>query len=316
VVWGDAVALKIVFMGTPDFAVPVLDAVHAAGHRIAAVYSQPPRPAGRGMTELKSPVQQRAEALGLPVQTPQNFKSEADRAAFAAHGADAAVVVAYGLLLPQDVLDAPRLGCYNVHASKLPRWRGAAPIQRAIMAGDGVTAVAIMRMEAGLDTGPVCAEREVVITPQMTAGCLHDVLSAAGAELMTSALQQLESGRLICQPQPSDGVTYAAKIDKREARLDFTRPAIEVVNAIRGLAPFPGAWFEVGPDSKRERIKVLQADVENGAGRPGEVLDDALLIACGDGAVRLVTVQRAGRKPVPAAEFLRGFRLAAGDHVG
>ncbi len=232
--------LKIVFMGTPDFSVPVLDAVAAAGHHVVAVYSQPPRPAGRGMAEVKSPVHRRAEALGIAVRTPVNFKNKEDQAAFAALGADAAVVVAYGLLLPKAVLDATRLGCFNVHASKLPRWRGAAPIQRAIIAGDTVTAVDIMRMEQGLDTGPVCLGRDVPIPPDMTAGELHDALSKLGAELMIEALAKLEAGELQCVPQANEGATYAAKIDKGETRIGFSRPAKEVVDHIRGLSPFPG----------------------------------------------------------------------------
>ncbi len=232
--------LDIIFMGTPDFSVPVLDAVAAAGQRVVAVYSQPPRPAGRGMAEIKSPVHRRAEALGVPVRTPENFKIEADRTALAALKADAAVVVAYGLLLPKAVIEATRLGCYNVHASKLPRWRGAAPIQRAIMAGDTVTAVNIMRMDAGLDTGPVCLGRDVAIAADMTAGQLHDALSKLGAELMVEALGRLEAGQLECQPQASVGVTYAAKINKNGTRIDFAKSAKEVVDHIRGLVAFSG----------------------------------------------------------------------------
>jgi methionyl-tRNA formyltransferase len=304
--------LDIAFMGTPDFAVPVLDAVHSAGHRVITVYSQPPRPAGRGMSEVKSPVQRRAEALGLTVRTPATFKTEDARADFAALNADAAVVVAYGLLLPKDVIEAPRLGCYNVHASKLPRWRGAAPIQRAIMAGDTVTAVNIMRMDAGLDTGPVCLGRDVAIPPDMNAGELHDALSKLGAELMVEALARLETGELDCVPQPSEGATYARKIDKRETRIDFTKPAKIVADHIRGLSPFPGAWFEGDIAGKRERIKVLEAAPVEGHGAAGIVLDDELTIACGDGAIRLQRLQRAGKQPMPASEFLRGTRIAPG----
>jgi methionyl-tRNA formyltransferase len=304
--------LDIAFMGTPDFAVPVLDAVHTAGHRVVAVYSQPPRPAGRGMTELKSPVQRRAEALGLTIRTPSTFKTEDARAEFAALNADTAVVVAYGLLLPKDVIEAPHLGCYNVHASKLPRWRGAAPIQRAIMAGDTVTAVNIMRMDAGLDTGPVCLGRDVAIPPNMNAGELHDVLAKIGAELMVAALTRLEAGQLECVPQPSDGATYARKIDKRETRIDFTKPVKAVADHIRGLSPFPGAWFEVEIAGKRERIKVLEAAPVEGRGAPGTLIDDELAIACGEGAIRLQRLQRAGRQPMPASEFLRGTRIAVG----
>jgi methionyl-tRNA formyltransferase len=308
--------LDIVFMGTPDFSVPVLDADLAAGHRVVAVYSQPPRPAGRrGLAEVRSPVHRRAEALRLPVRTPKNFKSETDQAEFTALKADAAVVVAYGLLLPAAVLDAPRLGCFNVHASKLPRWRGAAPIQRAIMAGDTVTAVNIMRMDAGLDTGPVCLGRDVPIDPAMTAGELHDKLSQLGAELMVEALAQLEAGTLEAIPQPPDGVTYAAKIDKRETRIDFNAPARKVADHIRGLSPFPGAWFEATLGGKPERIKVLRAATDASGGEPGILLDDGLTIACGEGAIRIEELQRAGKQPMAASEFLRGTRLAPGTRV-
>ncbi|MBN9353841.1 MAG: methionyl-tRNA formyltransferase [Hyphomicrobium denitrificans] len=307
--------LDIVFMGTPDFSVPVLDALVAAGHRVVAVYSQPPRPAGRGLAELKSPVHRRAEALGIPVRTPKNFKTDEDRAAFADLKADAAVVVAYGLLLPAAVLDAPRLGCFNVHASKLPRWRGAAPIQRAIMAGDAVTAVNIMRMDEGLDTGPVCLGRDVAITPDMTAGELHDTLSALGAELMVEALAEPEAGTLRAVPQPQEGVTYAAKIDKRETRIDFTKTATEVANHIRGLSPFPGAWFEANLGGKPERIKVLRASSIAKDGEPGVLLDGELTIACGEGAIRIEELQRAGKQPMKAADFLRGARLEPGTRL-
>jgi methionyl-tRNA formyltransferase len=307
--------LDIVFMGTPDFSVPVLDALVAAGHRVVAVYSQPPRPAGRGLAELKSPVHRRAEALGIPVRTPKNFKTDEDRAAFADLEADAAVVVAYGLLLPAAVLDAPHRGCFNVHASKLPRWRGAAPIQRAIMAGDAVSAVNIMRMDEGLDTGPVCLGRDVTITPDMTAGELHDTLSALGAELMVEALAELEAGTLRAVPQPQEGVTYAAKIDKRETRIDFTKTATEVANHIRGLSPFPGAWFEANLGGKPERIKVLRASSIAKDGEPGVLLDGELTIACGEGAIRIEELQRAGKQPMKAADFLRGARLEPGTRL-
>jgi methionyl-tRNA formyltransferase len=309
--------LTIVFMGTPDFAAPALDALVAAGHRVRAVYSQPPRKAGRGMAEAKSPVHRRAEALGLSVRTPVNFKGDADRADFIALGADAAVVVAYGLILPEAILTAPRFGCFNVHASKLPRWRGAAPIQRAIMAGDQSTAVAIMKMEKGLDTGPVCLSRDVTIRPDMNAGALHDALATAGAELMVEALALLEAGRLSATPQPETGVTYAAKIDKAESRIDFSRPAADVVNHVRGLSPSPGAWFQApAPGGELERIKALRAEAVDGAGPAGAVLDDQLTVGCGHGAVRMLQVQRAGKTAVSAAEFLRGFPLAKGARVG
>jgi methionyl-tRNA formyltransferase len=308
--------LKIVFMGTPDFSVPTLEAILAAGHRVLAVYSRAPRPAGRGMADKKSPVHVFAEANAIPVRTPASLRGEAEQAAFAALGADAAVVVAYGLILPQPVLDAPHLGCFNLHASRLPRWRGAAPIQRAIMAGDAETAAAIMRMEAGLDTGPVCAAEPVAIGSDTTAGELHDELARRGAVLMVRALGDLEHGRLGSTPQPADGITYAAKIDKAEARIDFTRTAHEVHNRIRGLSPFPGAWFEAAPPAgARERIKVLRSTVVDGRGAPGEMLDDALTIACGEGAVRLIQVQRAGKRAVTAAELLRGFALPKGSRL-
>jgi methionyl-tRNA formyltransferase len=308
--------LDIVFMGTPDFSVPVLDAIVAAGHHVVAVYSQPPRPAGRrGLVEVKSAVHRRAEALGLSVKTPTNFKSETDRTEFAALRVDAAVVVAYGLLLPVAVLEAPRLGCFNVHASKLPRWRGAAPIQRAIMAGDTVTAVNIMRMDAGLDTGPVCLGREVQIGPATTAGELHDELARLGAELMVEALAQLKAGTLKAVPQPSEGVTYAAKIDKRETRIDFNQPARKVADHIRGLSPYPSAWFEANVSGKPERIKVLRASTVAAEGAPGVLLDDGLTIACGEGAIRIDELQRAGKQPMEASEFLRGSRLTPGTRV-
>jgi len=307
--------LDIVFMGTPEFSVPVLDAIAAAGHRVVAVYSQPPRPAGRGLSDVKSPVQRRAEALGIPARTPKNFKADADRADVAALNADAAVVVAYGLLLPKAVLEAPRLGSFNVHASKLPRWRGAAPIQRAIMAGDTMTAVNIMRMDEGLDTGPVCLGRDVAIAPDATAGTLHDELSALGAALMVEALAKLEAGTLTATPQLSDGATYAAKIDKRETRIDFAKPARVLIDHIRGLSPFPGAWFEADLGGKPERIKVLRASTAIEGGEPGTLLDDRLTIACGEGSIRVEQLQRAGKQPMTATDFLRGARLAPGTRL-
>lgn len=307
--------LRLVFMGTPAFSVPTLAAIIAAGHDVVAVYSQPPRRSGRGMAETKGPVHAFAEARGIPVLTPLNFKTAVDQETFAAHRADAAIVVAYGLLLPQFVLDAPRLGCYNLHASALPRWRGAAPIHRAIMAGDTATAAIVMRMEAGLDTGPMCQVLPVAIGAEVTTGELHDVLSVSGAQTMVEALASLEAGTLVAKPQPSEGITYASKIDKREARLDFTQPAATVHNTIRGLSPFPGAWFEVTIEGKAERIKVLHAKLVSGHGQPGLVLDDALTIACGDGAIQLVEVQRAGKRPQSAIEFQRGFAIKAGTEL-
>ena len=307
--------LRIVFMGTPDFSVPTLAALAEAGHSIVAVYTQPPRPAGRGMAERKSPVHVQAEKMGVPVYTPRNFKDAADRAQFASHGADVAIVVAYGLILPQAVLDAPRHGCLNLHASALPRWRGAAPIQRAIMAGDTATAACVMRMEAGLDTGPVCLSVPIAITPEMTAGELHDLLSARGAAAVVSALAQLEAGTLQATAQPEEGVTYASKITKEECRIDFSRSAQAVHDHARWLSPFPGAWFEVAIDGKVERLRVLTTQVAAGTGEPGLILDESLTIACGSGAIRVLTAQRAGKKPMAAAEILRGFPLRKGLRV-
>jgi methionyl-tRNA formyltransferase len=304
--------LRIVFMGTPDFSVPTLAEILGAGHEVVAAYTQPSRPAGRGMAERISPVARFAASAGIAVKSPKSLKSEAEQQAFAALNADAAVVVAYGLLLPRPVLVAPRLGCFNLHASALPRWRGAAPIQRAIMAGDAETAVMVMRMAEGLDTGPVCLAEPVVIGPDATAGELHDELARHGASLMVRALGALERGLLQCTPQPAQGATYATKIDKGEARIDFAKPALEVHNLVRGLSPFPGAWFEAGAAGGHERIKVLRAAPADGGGRPGEVLDDALTVACGVGAVRLTELQRAGKKPMRAEDFLRGFPLPLG----
>jgi methionyl-tRNA formyltransferase len=306
-------ALRIIFMGTPDFSVPTLNALAKAGHEIVAVYSQPPRPAGRrGLDLTKSPVHQAAEALGIPVLTPLNFKLDEDRQVFLNHQADVAVVVAYGLLLPQAILDGTRLGCYNGHASLLPRWRGAAPIQRAIMAGDLETGMMVMKMNKGLDTGPVALTSRIQITPEMTAGELHDALSDIGAKAMVEAMAKLEADDLPLTEQQSDGVLYAAKIDKAETRIDFSKPAFEVHNHIRGLSPFPGAWFEADVNGKAERIKVLASVVSEGAGQPGKVLDDALTIACGEGAIRLIRLQKAGGKPLSAEDFLRGTAFAQG----
>ena len=309
-------SLRVVFMGTPVFSVTVLSELLAAGHDVAAVYSQPPRPAGRGMAETPSPVHAFAAAAGLPVRTPKSLRDVAEQDAFRALDADVAVVVAYGLILPKPVLDAPCHGCLNLHASKLPRWRGAAPIQRAIMAGDTETAAMVMRMEEGLDTGPVCLAEAVQIGPDVTAGDLHDQLAVVGAGLMVRALAALERGSLGETPQPSEGVTYAAKIDKGEARIDFSRSARLVHDHIRGLSPFPGAWFEVaGPGGKPERVKVLRSKVTEGASPAGTVLDDRLTIACGSGAVRLIEVQRAGKKPGTTEDMLRGFPVPAGTRV-
>ena len=304
--------LRLIFMGTPDFAVPTLIELAARGHDIAAVYTRAPKPAGRGMAMQVTPVEREARRLSLPVFTPKTLKDDEVQAAFRAHGADAAVVVAYGLLLPKPVLDAPRLGCFNVHASLLPRWRGAAPINRAVMAGDAESGVTIMRMDEGLDTGAMAMADRTPIAPDMTAGDLHDVLSRLGADLMARALAAAERGSLTLTAQPAQGVTYAAKIAKSEARIDWSQPWRQVHDHIRGLSPFPGAWFALDG----VRIKVLRSTKGEGSGVPGTTLDDRLTIACGDGAVRLSQVQRAGKQPMSAVEFLRGTPVEAGRHAG
>ncbi|ERI14114.1 methionyl-tRNA formyltransferase [Ochrobactrum intermedium] len=302
--------MRVVFMGTPEFSVPILTAIIGHGYEVVAVYTQPPRPAGRRGLELtKSPVHEKAEQFGIPVFTPKSLRSAEEQDIFASLEADVAVVVAYGLLLPQAILDAPRLGCYNGHASLLPRWRGAAPIQRAIMAGDAETGMMIMKMDAGLDTGPVAMAEKVTITPDMTAGELHDRLSMIGADLMIRALGALERESLALQPQAEEGVTYAAKIDKAEARIDWSKPAKDVHNTIRGLSPFPGAWCEMEINGAVERVKLQRSTLGEGKGEPGTVLDDRLTVACGEGAIRLVTLQRSGGKPLPAQEFLRGAQV-------
>jgi methionyl-tRNA formyltransferase len=292
--------MKIVFMGTPDFSVPILQTL-AQAHEILAVYCQPPRPAGRGKADRKSAVQEAAEALNLPVRHPVSLRSEEAQQEFAALAADVAVVVAYGLILPQVVLDAPRLGCLNIHASLLPRWRGAAPIHRAILSGDAETGICIMQMEAGLDTGPVLLREAVTIGAEETTAELHDRLSLLGARLIGEALAALP---LPATPQPAEGVTYAAKIDKAEARIDWTRPAVEVDRQIRGLSPFPGAWCDVGG----ERVKLLRSRLAEGAGAPGQVLH-GLTIACGEGAVEVTLAQREGKRPMAPEAFLNGFAL-------
>ncbi len=304
--------LRLAFMGTPDFAVPILKALAEAGHEIAAVYAQPPRPAGRGQKERPTPVQAYAESRGWKVRTPKTLKTPDAQAEFAALKLDAAVVVAYGLLLPQAVLDAPRLGCINVHASLLPRWRGAAPIQRAILAGDAETGVTIMQMEAGLDTGPMLLKEAVPIGPEATAQDLHDRLAALGAAMINRALAGLVDGSLQPQPQPDEGATYAAKIDKAEGRLYWRESATDLDRRVRAFTPWPGAYFEVETEKGRERVKVLAAEVRSEGGLPGTVLDARATIACGEGALRLVTVQRAGKAPMEADAFLRGFALPAG----
>jgi methionyl-tRNA formyltransferase len=305
--------MRIILMGTPDFAVPALGAVLAAGHEVVGVYTQPPRAAGRGLAARKSPVQVFAESKGLPMHTPASLRSAEEQARFKSLNADAGVVVAYGQILPKPVLDAPHYGCFNIHASLLPRWRGAAPIQRALLAGDTETGVAVMRIEETLDTGAVCLMERTAIGPDETAGDLHDRLSELGAELMVRALHDLEQGALACWPQHEQGVTYAAKIEPGETRIDWSRPAREVHNQIRGLSPHPGAWFEVDLNGKPERVKALRSTLAEDEGTPGTVLDDQLTIACGKGSVRLLQVQRAGKRPMPVAEFRRGAELPVGS---
>jgi len=298
-------------MGTPDFAVPTLVELGARGHELAAVYTRAPKPAGRGMDVQHSPVEQEARRLALAVHTPRTLKDDEAQAAFLAHDADAAVVVAYGLMLPKFVLEAPRLGCFNIHASLLPRWRGAAPINRAIMAGDTESGVTIMKMNEGLDTGPVAMADPMPVGADMTAGELHDDLSRLGADLMLRALAAAERGSLTLTPQPDMGVTYAEKISKNETRIDWSKPWKQVHDHIRGLSPFPGAWFEIDG----VRIKALRSTKGEGSGAAGTVLDDGLTIACDAGAVRLTQVQRAGKQPMSVDEFLRGTPLEPGARV-
>ena len=304
-------SLRLIFMGTPDFAVPTLVELAARGHEIVAVYTRAPKPAGRGMDMQITPVEREARRLALPVFTLKTLRTDEAQAAFRAHGADAAVVVAYGLILPKAVLEAPRFGCFNVHASLLPRWRGAAPINRAVMAGDVESGVTIMQMDEGLDTGAMVLAERLPILPDMTAGDLHDALAPRGADLMMRALAALERGTLTPTAQPEAGVTYAAKISKDETRIDWSRSAQDVHNHIRGLSPFPGAWFELDG----VRVKVLRSTKGEGVGQPGTALDGRLTIACGDGAVRLVQVQRAGKQPMAAEDFLRGTQVAAGTRL-
>jgi methionyl-tRNA formyltransferase len=306
-------SLRIVFMGTPDFAVPTLIEISGRGHEVVAVYTRAPKPAGRrGMDLTPSPVEREARRLGLAVLTPASLRSPDAATAMRAHGADAAVVVAYGLILPKPILDAVPLGPFNLHASLLPRWRGAAPINRAIMAGDAETGVMVMRMEEGLDTGPVAMAERVPIAPDATAGDLHDGLARLGADLMVRALGALERGSLVLTPQAPVGVTYASKISKDETRIVWARPWPEVHNHIRGLSPFPGAWFELDG----ARIKVLRSTQGEGSGAPGTVLDDKLTVACAEGAVRILELQRAGRQAMKAEEFLRGSDIAPGTRLG
>jgi methionyl-tRNA formyltransferase len=305
--------MRVIFMGTPEFAVPALIELAARGHDIAAVYTRAAKPAGRRGLELTpSPIEREAKKLVLPVHTPASLKSDEAAATFRAHNADVAVVVAYGLLLPKPILDAPKFGCFNIHASLLPRWRGAAPIHRAVMADDDATGVTIMKMDEGLDTGDMAMVERVPIGPDVTTGDLHDTLARTGADLVARALAALERGSLTLAKQPDEGVTYAAKIAKDETRIDWSKPACEVHNQIRGLSPFPGAWFELDG----VRIKVLRSTMGDGGGAPGAVLDNRLTIACSDGAVRLLQVQRAGAKAMAADEFLRGTTVTAGRGLG
>jgi methionyl-tRNA formyltransferase len=308
--------MRIAFLGTPDFAVPSLAALIEAGHRVAAVYSQPPAPRGRGQALKPSPVQAFAEARGIMVRTPSSMRDPAEIEAFAALELDAGVVVAFGQILPLGVLEAPRLGSFNLHGSLLPRWRGAAPIQRAVMAGDRVSGVQVVRMTEGLDEGPVLLSETVRIDALETAGSLHDRLAPIGARLLVQALDALARGEAVETPQASEGLTYARKITRKETRIDWKKPAVDVDRRIRGLSPYPGAWTEAPSERGPVRIKALLSRVEDGAGAPGEVLDDAALIACGEGAVRLLRAQREGRAAQEAEQFLRGFPLVAGGRLG
>jgi methionyl-tRNA formyltransferase len=304
--------LRVVFMGTPDFAVPTLEAIAAAGHELAAVYTRAPAASGRGLRARPTPVQQVAERLGAPVETPATLKSDEAVTILRSYRPDVAVVVAYGMLLPQAALDVPRHGCLNLHASLLPRWRGAAPIQRAIMAGDPETGVAVMRMEAGLDTGPVGLEDRVPIGPDITAGELHDELAGLGADLMVRALAALAANQLAFTPQSAEGATYARKITNEEARIDWSRPASQIHDQVRGLSPFPGAFFEADLGRGPERLKVLRTRVAEGSGVAGTLLDRTGTIACGQGALRLIQVQRSGKAPISAEDFWRGVRVEPG----
>jgi methionyl-tRNA formyltransferase len=300
-------ALRLVFMGTPDFAVPTLVEIHGAGHDIAAVYTRAPQPAGRGLAPRPSPIAREAERFGLPIFTPKTLKESDAAEAMRAHGADAAVVVAYGLILPKSIFETFPLGCFNLHASLLPRWRGAAPIHRAIMAGDSETGVMVMKMDEGLDTGAIAMAERVPIGADATTGALHDELARRGADLMLRALAALEKGQLQLTPQAAEGVTYANKIDKSETRIDWAKPWDQVHNHCRGLSPFPGAWCELAGAG---RVKILRTTKGAGSGSPGQVLDDKLTVACGSGAVRLLQLQRAGKQPMAADEFLRGTPVA------
>jgi methionyl-tRNA formyltransferase len=303
--------LRLAFMGTPDFSVPVLRALVGAGHEVACVYSQPPRAAGRGQKLKPSPVQAKAAELGIEVRTPTSLKSEEEQAAFAALDLDCAVVVAYGLILPPEILAAPRLGCVNIHASLLPRWRGAAPIQRAILAGDEISGVSIMQMDEGLDTGDMLLSNQLPITSETTGESLHNALSELGAELILEALNGLQAGTITPQPQPVEGVSYASKLERQEGHIDWQKTAPELERLVRAFTPWPGSWFEFGG----ERIKILTAELADGTGEPGTVLDNHLTIASGEGALRLLKIQRAGKGPMAAADFLRGFDLPVGSRL-
>jgi methionyl-tRNA formyltransferase len=307
--------LRLVFMGTPDFAVPTLVEIVGRGHKVVAVYTRAPQPAGRGLELRPTPVECEARQFGLAVLTPKTLRTEEAQETLRGHQADAAVVVAYGLILPKPILDAPLLGCFNLHASALPRWRGAAPINRAIMAGDAETAAVVMRMDEGLDTGPMAMAERVAIGPDMTAGELHDLLAQRGADLMVRALAAAERGTLQLTPQPEAGVTYAAKIDKNETRIDWTRSWEAVHDHCRGLSPFPGAWFDLPDAGGAARVKVLRTTRGEGSGPPGTVIDQELTVACGEGAVKILVLQRAGRQPMKAAEFLRGTPVPAGTRL-
>jgi methionyl-tRNA formyltransferase len=302
-------SLRLIFMGTPDFAVPTLLELVAHGHEIAAIYTRVAKPAGRGMKLQPTPVEIEATRLGIPVLTPTTLKTPEALEQFRAHDADAAVVVAYGMILPQAILNAPKLGCFNLHASLLPRWRGAAPINRAIMAGDSETGVMVMKMDVGLDTGDVAMAERLPISDAMTAADLHDALSPLGGDLMVRAMGALERGKLQLTPQSAEGVTYAAKIDKAEARIDWNKPARDVLRHIHGLSPFPGAWCEMPIEGESVRVKILRGEIAGGSGAPGELLDDRLAVACQHGAFRTLELQRAGKGAMKAEEFLRGTPL-------
>jgi methionyl-tRNA formyltransferase len=301
--------LRLIFMGTPEFAVPTLLELVAHGHEIAAVYTRAAKPAGRGMRLQPTPVEVEARRLGIPLLSPTTLKTQEALERFRAHNADAAVVVAYGMILPQAILDAPKYGCFNLHASLLPRWRGAAPINRAVMAGDPETGVMVMKMDAGLDTGDVAMAERLAITDAMTAADVHDALARLGGDLMARAMGALERGKLQLTKQSAEGVTYAAKIEKAEARIDWNRPAREVLRHIHALSPFPGAWCEMAIEREQVRVKILRCAITDGSGAPGEVLDDHLAVACREGAIRILELQRAGKQPMKAEGFLRGTPL-------